>query len=280
MCLNSICIKDIYMTNIIPFESEFILHTLTQKHLKELFDLKLVASEKQLNKLRVDNLAFDKKNCCLVIIEYKNKFDSNVLNQVQEYHDLILENKEEYSKLVNECVDFDNIQIMIIGPEFIDEQIKNSSDNVNLWQVSLFDDGKVEYQNLKNNKIVTLEIDLDELKITEENLLEDKSEEIKNLYFNMKNNLLNDFKDLKIRYMVDQFSFRVNDKLICVVVFLKSSFNIYIYADNLDNADDTIDISSKSTGGNAKYNFKYNSNEDYDSFFDLFKQTYEQKVKK
>lgn len=268
------------MSNKIPFENEFILHTLTQKHLKELFDLELVASEKQLNKLRVDNLAFDKTNCSLVIIEYKNKFDSNVLNQVQEYHDLIIENKDEYLKLVNECDEFDNIQIMIISPKFSDEQIKNASNDVSLWQVSLFDDGKVEYQNLKNNKIVTLEIDLDELKITEENLLEDKSEEMRDLYFNMKNNLLKEFKDLKIRYMVDQFSFRVNDKLICVVVFLKTSFNIYIYADNLDNAEYLIDISSKSTGGNAKYNFKYNSNEDYDCFLDLFKQTYEQKVKK
>lgn len=268
------------MSNKIPFENEFILHTLTQKHLKELFDLELVASEKQLNKLRVDNLAFDKKNCSLVIIEYKNKFDSNVLNQVQEYHDLIIENKDEYLKVVNECDEFDNIQIMIISPKFSDEQIKNASDDVSLWQVSLFDDGKVEYQNRKNNKIVTLEIDLDELKITEEKLLEDKTEEMKDLYFNLKNNLLKEVKDLKIRYMVDQFSFRANDKLICVVVFLKSSFNIYFYSDNLNNAENTVDISSKSTGGNAKYNFKYKSNEDYDCFLDLFKQTYEQKVKK
>lgn len=49
------------MSNKIPFESEFALHTLTQKYLKELFDLELVASEKQLNKLRLDNLALDKK---------------------------------------------------------------------------------------------------------------------------------------------------------------------------------------------------------------------------
>ena len=40
------------------FESEFILHTLTQAYLKELFDLELVASEIQLHGLRLDNLAF------------------------------------------------------------------------------------------------------------------------------------------------------------------------------------------------------------------------------
>ena len=169
---------------------------------------------------------------------------------------------------------------MIIGPEFRDAQIEDASDNVSFWQVTLFDDGKVEYLNLKNNNMKTLEISLDELKITEEKLLEDKSEYMKDLYFNLKNNLLKEFKDLKIRYLVDQFSFRANDKLICVVVFLKSSFNIYIYSDNLNNAKNTVDISSKSTGGNAKYKFKYKSNKDYDCFLDLFKQTYEQKVKK
>ena len=268
------------MPNKIPFESEFILHAFTQKHLKELFGLDFVASEKQLYNFQPDNLAFDKIASSLVIIEYKNKFDKNVLNQTQEYYDSILENKTEYSKLVDDTIDFKNIQIIIIGPEFSDKQIKSAKDNVNLWKVTLFDDCRVEYLNLKNGEIKTLCIRQDDLKITEENLLENKSEEMKELYFNLKNSILKDFEDLKIKYLVDQFSFRANDKLICLVVFLKSSFNIYIYADNLDNAEDTIDISSKSTGGNAKYNFKYNSNEDYGNFLDLFKQTYEQKVKK
>ena len=268
------------MPNKIPFESEFILHAFTQKHLKELFGLDFVASEKQLYNFQPDNLAFDKIASSLVIIEYKNKFDKNVLNQTQEYYDSILENKTEYSKLVDDTIDFKNIQIIIIGPEFSDKQIKSAKDNVNLWKVTLFDDCRVEYLNLKNGEIKTLCIRQEDLKITEENLLEDKSEEMRDLYFNLKNSILKDFKDLKIKYMVDQFSFRANDKLICVVEFLKSSFNIYIYADTLDNTEDTVDISSKSTGGNAKYNFKYNSNEDYGNFLDLFKQTYEQKVKK
>ena len=163
------------MAKKITFENEFILHQLTQKHLKELFDLELVASEKQLNKLRIDNLAFDKKTNSFVIIEYKNKFDENVLNQVQGYHDLIRKNPNEYTKLINETVELENMKIMIIGPEFSKNQIENAKDNINLWNVSLFDEGTVEYLNLKTNESKTLKISLDELKITEEMLLEDKS---------------------------------------------------------------------------------------------------------
>ena len=268
------------MTQKIPFETEYILHQLTQKHLKELFGLNLAASEKQLYNKRVDNLAFDRKTSTLVLIEYKNKLDMNVLNQVKKYHNLILENKEEYSKLVDETVDFNNMKIMIIGPEFSKKQIENAKDNVELWQVSLYDDCKVEYKNLKNNEIKTLKISGDELKITEEMLLEDKSEYMKYLYQNLKDNILNEFKDVEIRPMINQFSLRARSKLICVCVFLKSGLSIYIYADHLDNADKISDISDKSTGGNAKYNFKYKSNDDYDYFLNLFKQTYTQKVMK
>ena len=51
------------------FYSEYILHKLTEKNLKKLFDLEFVASEIQLNNLRIDTLSFDEKTKALVIIE-------------------------------------------------------------------------------------------------------------------------------------------------------------------------------------------------------------------
>ena len=64
-----------------PFKKEYYLHNITQKNLKELFDLEFVASEIQLNDLRFDNLAFDEKTNSFVIIEYKNELNQNVLSQ-------------------------------------------------------------------------------------------------------------------------------------------------------------------------------------------------------
>ena len=64
-----------------PFKKEYYLHNITQKNLKELFDLEFVASEIQLNDFRFDNLAFDEKTNSFVIIEYKNELNQNVLNQ-------------------------------------------------------------------------------------------------------------------------------------------------------------------------------------------------------
>ena len=266
------------MSKIIPFESEFILHKLTQKRLKELFDIEYVASEIQLDNLRLDNLAFDEKTNSFVIIEYKNEFNANVLNQAQDYHDLILRKPEDFAeRLDNKNDDFDDPRVMIIGPEFSETQISEAKDNFDLWKVTLFDDGEVTYENLKTNEIKTVKVDCDELKITQNQLLEDKSKKMKELYFSLKNRAFSEFDDLDIRYLVDAFSLKVNNNLLCVAVFLKSSFNIYIFGDDFKDTDKLIDISDKLTGGNANYNLKYKSDDDLDYFMEILKQIYNQK---
>ena len=267
------------MTRKIRFDSEYQLHRLTQKHLKELFDLECIASEIQLNRLRLDNLAFDEKTGSFVIIEYKNEVDLNVFTQAQDYLDLLLENKEFFLNRLDDDieVDFENTRIMIIGPEFGENQISDAKDIFELWKITLFDDGKVCYKNLKTDEIKSIYIDPDELKLTEESLLEDKSDEMRKLYFNLKDKVLAEYGDVDFKTLVNQFSFRVTDKLICVAVFQKSSFSIFFYGKNLENAEKTVDISDKSTGGNADYNLKYKSDDDLDYFMDLFSQTYNQK---
>ena len=100
---------------------------------------------------------------------------------------------------------------------------------------------------------------------------------MKYLYKSLTNSILKKFSDVDVNFIVDRFLLRVNGNLICEVEFLKSSFNIYFHVDNLDNAERTIDVSNKSTGGKAKYKLKYNSYDDFDYFMDLFKQTYNQK---
>ena len=260
------------------FESEYILHQLTQKHLEELFDLELVASEKQLNNLRPDNLALDKSNNAFVIIEYKNKFDKDVLNQVQRYQDLILEKKDEYSKLVDETVDLKNIRIMIISPKFNSQQIENAEDNVELWQVSLFDNSEVEYLNLKTNERKTLEINLDKLKITEENLLEDKTDKIIELYKNFKNSLLEEFDNLDLKFLVDAVSIKSQNEYLCIVT-VKNSIKIHYYTEKIEDSENkTRDISEITTGGPlSSYELTLND-ENIDYAIDLIKQVYNQKV--
>jgi predicted transport protein len=272
------------MTKKISFENEYALHKLTEKHLKELFDLEFVASEIQLNDLRLDNLAFDMKTNSFVIIEYKNEYNDNVLNQAQQYCDLVQdqENNEFFINQLNDIteVNFENIKVMIIGPEFSPTQIDESESNFELWKITLFDDGKVTYENLKNGEVKSMNINLDDLKLTEETLLKDKSSEIIDLYNDFKNALLNEFDDFDLKVLVDAVSVKAQKEFICLVN-IKNSIKIQYYTKKLEDPENkTRDISNITTGGPlSNYELTLDS-DNIDYAIDLIKQVYNQKVGK
>ena len=264
------------MAKKISFENEYALHKLTEKHLKELFDLEFVVSEIQLNDLRLDNLAFDLKTNSFVIIEYKNEYNANVLNQAQEYYDLIQENRKYFTNQLDDTaeVNFENNKVMIIGPEFSQSQINEAKTNFELWKITLFDDGKVIYENLENNEVKSLNINLDDLKLTENTLLEDKSEEIIDLYNDFKNSLLNEFDDLDLKFLVDAVSIKAQNEFICIVN-VKNSIKIQYYTKKLEDRENkTRDISNISTGGPlSNYELTLTS-ENIDYAIDLIRQVY------
>ena len=117
------------------FKKEYYLQKITNAHLWKLFGLKFITVEVQLDDLRFDGLAYDKKAKSFVIIEYKNKIDFEVLNQGETYYNLLQDNHQAYIDRFNEkfdCdfdeedFDFKKTKVMIIGPEFTKEQIERS----------------------------------------------------------------------------------------------------------------------------------------------------------
>ena len=264
----------------IPFESEYELHTLTQKHLNELFGLQMVASEIQLNGLRLDNIAFDEKNNSFVIIEYKNVLDLNVFNQVQKYYDLVQNNEKFFMEKSNKKnVDFDNTKVMIIGSEFSKDQIEDDND-FELWKVTLFENNEAKYENLRTNEVKKLKVNVDEIKISEKTLLEGKPEEIIELYKNFKNSLLEEFDDLNMKFLIDAVSIKAQNEYICIFT-VKNSIKIHYYAEILEDIENkTRDISEITTGGPlSNYELTLNK-ENINYAISLIKQVYAQKVKK
>lgn len=264
----------------IPFESEYELHTLTMKHLKELFDLELISSEIPLNGFRLDNLAYDRKNNIFVIIEYKNELDLNVFNQVKNYYDLFQNNEKSFMEKSNmKNVDFNNTQVMIIGTEFSKDQIEKDND-FELWKVTLFDNNEAKYENLRTNELKILKVNWDEIKLSEKTLLKYKSDKIIEIYKNFKNSLLEEFDDLDLKFLVDAVSIKSQNEYLCIVT-VKNSIKIHYYTENLkDSENKTRDISEITTGGPlSNYELTLN-NENIDYAIDLIKQVYDQKVMK
>lgn len=263
----------------IKFDSEYTLHKLTERNLKNLFDLEFVASEIQLNKLRIDNLAFDEKTKAFVIIEYKNELNLNVINQAQEYYDLVKNNPEYFAgRLDNRNdIDFENTHIMIIGPEFTPNQINNTNDNFEIWEISLYDDGKVIYENMKTGETKELMTEPEELELTEEKILSDKPKETCELYINFKEKVMSEFDDIKLIYLVKAVSFRANNQIACIFR-LDNPAKIHYHADDLKDIENkTRDISNISTGAKANYELILNSEDEIDYAVDLFRQVYLQK---
>ena len=80
----------------VKFKNERELQRLTENNLEELFGLKFVATEFQVDNLRIDTLAFNEETNSFVIIEYKNVKNYSVIDQGYSYLSLLLNNKAEF----------------------------------------------------------------------------------------------------------------------------------------------------------------------------------------
>lgn len=228
------------------FKSEYILHRLTQRNLQKLFNLEFVASERRYGKCILDNIAIDEENKTLVIIEYKNKFDSNVLKQAENYLKKVKKSTEgkiirDYDEYGDETepkeFEFDNIRVMIIGPEFSKCQIIDSPSNFEIWKVSLYDDCSVTYENMKKkDKIIVLNIDEIDLRVTEEDTEKNcGAEENWDFYCAFKDRILGKYKNkVNPRFLVDGVSFRKNNKIVCIIdLNIKSKIKIRYFSDTI-----------------------------------------------
>lgn len=272
------------MAREISFECEYILHRITEKRLN-LFGLEFVASEFQFKDQRFDTLAFDRNNNSFVIIEYKNEYNQNVLKQCSGYLNLLLENEEIYINKFNDIFntdkddfDFENTKVMIIGSVFSHEQIEESLGHpFEMWKVTLYDNDEIIYKKLPDGERITIEVDSDELRLTENDLLKDKSELVRDLYHKLKDRIESEFDDVNEVILVDAVAFKVNKKIICIAN-IKKKIKIHFYTKELNDYENrTRDISHVTTGGPSHYEFNLDSTDDLNYVIDLFKQVYEQK---
>ena len=285
----------------IDFDRESKLQRLTENNLEELFDLQFVQTEFEYKKLRIDTLAFNTKTHSFVIIEYKNKLEYSVIDQGFSYLSLLLNNKYYFIKKYNEITglnldiedfDFSKTKIMIIAPSFTKYQLKSTEFSdlpFELWKVRLYENGCISYDKIKNDSSTSIrevvldkkniQINLESLNYTEDDLLRDKSLEINELYYSLKERLLSEFDDLDMEIFKTLSSYKVNDNLICVVRFLSKSLSIWFFTKNLDDSENrTKDLSESSTGGSGvHYQIDLSSEDDFDYLMELFKQVYEEK---
>lgn len=144
-----------------PFKLEKELQTLTEENLDELFSLKFISTEFQLNNLRIDTLAFDPETNTFVIIEYKRGSSFSIVDQGYAYLALLLNNKADFileynenmkDNLKRDQVDWSQSRVIFVAKNFTNYQrnaINFKHLPIELWEVKRYENNSILYNHLK-----------------------------------------------------------------------------------------------------------------------------------
>ena len=289
----------------VKFKNERELQRLTENNLEELFGLKFVASEFQVDNLRIDTLAFNEETKSFVIIEYKNVKNYSVIDQGYSYLSLLLNNKAEFvlkynivfgATLSKDDFDFSQTSVMFISPSYTTYQLKSvefSDIAFELWKVVKYSNGTVLFdkvndtnttasiKQITNSDNKKKKVNNEIKKYTEEDTLDGKSDDIKSLYYDLKEFVLSKYDDIEINHWKYYFVFKTNNKIVVSASVLAKSIKTWINLKEteLHDPDNRIrNVANIGHHGVGNYEFIIKSDDDFYYFNKLFKQSYDEKI--
>jgi len=205
-------------------ENEKIIQNLIENNLSIVFpNVEFLTSEYQIDNLRPDSIAFDNDRGSFVIVEYKNVKHKGVVDQGMSYYKLLQEKKENfvllYHKIKDKVLDpendvnWDETRVIFISPQFTEHQKRASQSKgelpIELYEIAKFENGVITLNKIEGEKPVgtksknTTVIRLEEY--SEDDFLKGKyrnpatSDKTKQLFFNLKNMILDTFPDIEIK---------------------------------------------------------------------------------
>lgn len=193
------------------FKLEKDMQILSENNLNELFWLNFIATEFQLNNLRIDSLAFNEETNSFVIIEYKRGSSYSVIDQWFSYLSLLLNNKANFVLLLSQKknkvlkiddIDWSQSRVIFIADSFTryqQESINFRDLPIELWEMKQFLNWNIVYNQIKASNttesiktITKFESEIKEIEkeiktYTEDDHILWKPENIKELYEAFKN---------------------------------------------------------------------------------------------
>ena len=288
------------------FHLEKDLQKLTEENLEELFGLKFVATEFQLDSLRIDTLAYNEETNSFVIIEYKKIRNNSVIDQGYSYLSLLLNKKADFVLEFNqkfnknyrkEDIDFSQSIVMFIAPSFTTYQLKSVEFRdlpFELWKVTKFSNDTILYDqiNVSENKASINEVStpltdpekgkgITEIKkYTVEDIFIRKPQ-FREFYEEIREKIENEFDDVTIKATKLYLVFKTNNKIFLSMEpyanYLKFWINIDVGKLN-DPEKKTRDVSDKGHHGVGNYEINVKSDDDLYYFMSLVKQAYDDKI--
>ncbi|MFV5443506.1 DUF5655 domain-containing protein [Acinetobacter oleivorans] len=220
-----------------PFRLEKEIQTVFESNLYEFTGLEFIKSEFTIKSNRIDTLAFDPESKAFVIIEYKRDRNYSVIDQGISYLNLMLEYKADFIVEYNESqaknlkrqdVDWSQSRIIFVSPSFTDfqKQSTNFKDlGIELWEIKRYEGGIISINPMQKTKsapsikqvqtesfkeITTISKEIKQY--DEDYHLADKSDDIKELYEQFRDAILNLAPDLEINAKKLYISFKRHKK--------------------------------------------------------------------
>ncbi len=281
------------------FKLEKEIQKLTEDNLKTIFDLEFVKSEFSLNNLRIDTLAFDISSSSFVIIEYKRDKNFSVVDQGLAYLGLMLNNKADFILEYNErdknvlrkdSVDWSQSKVIFIAPSFTTfqrEAINFKNLPIELWEIRRYQNDLVSYTRVQSatkpqesistitKESVQIEKIEKEVKVyTEQEHIQNASDEIKELYEKFKSIILN-LDDIDVVPKKQYIAF-IGSRNIFDINIQRNAIKIWINLSKGELKDDkqlTRDVSSIGHWGNGDYEVVIKNEENIDEIIPLLKQS-------
>ena len=301
MVLFSIKGEELKKVHRVDFKLERDIQNITEHNMSIIFGLDLVKSEFQLNNLRLDSLAFDEETKSFVVIEYKKSSNFSVVDQGYAYLALLLNNKADFILEYNESkegylskndVDWSQSRVIFIAPQFTKYQrqaIEFKDLPIELWEVTKYKNDIIYFNQLKASntsesiKKVSTKSEIvqkvsNELKVyTEEDHLKTTSDDVKELYDELKDRIYNLGETIEIKPTKYYIAFKSNTNFVDFIIQknqIKLRLNVRKGA--LDDPKNvTRDISNIGHWGNGDYGIDIIPGDDLDYLMTVIRQSYE-----
>jgi predicted transport protein len=283
------------------FPLERNIQELTEANLETVFSLELVNSEFDLHGLRIDTLAFDGDAAAFVIIEYKKDRNFSVVDQGVAYLNLMLNNKADFILEYNEQtthslkrddVEWSQSRVIFVAPEFTKYQqmaIGFKDLAIQLFEVHRYKNSLLVFNEIKPSDRRESIISVakgnplakrvsEEIKVyTEGDHLKPVDDKIKELYSELKTNILNFGKDIEVRPKKQYVAFRRKQAFVSFM-FRKSKIKIYLNVE-IDQLNDPLkqarDVSDEGHYSSGKTEMIVGDRSDLPYTLSLIKQAYE-----
>ncbi|MEJ2899370.1 MULTISPECIES: DUF5655 domain-containing protein [unclassified Acinetobacter] len=280
-----------------PFRLEREIQSLFESNLYSFTGLEFIKSEFTIKNNRIDTLAFDPESQAFVIIEYKRERNYSVIDQGVSYLNMMLDYKADFIVEYNESqskqlkrqdVDWSQSRIIFVSPSFTDfqKQSTNFKDfSIELWEIKRYQGGIISVNPLQKTKSApsikqVQKMGSEDIKKIAKEIqtydeayhLADKSDDIKELYEQFRDSILNLAPDIEMNIRKNYIAFKCKNSNLLYVHFFKDFIRFDISEQRKKLIDDPRNFFKDVVDGNYCA-VKVKDSENLEYILSLIKQT-------